>query len=173
MVRNLSFPVPHTHQKSCSCSEKALRATGKVKVGSFPKTCWKLLERQSEQQNVGRGKSRCGKIMRPHGSVRGGLKKRRPKAGSKKMSAGIWYSRKTEEELQQKSPCIKYFSTLLEGCSPYGLCLQYHYHWLRLTLEILAALHSPGDSEIQIGVLQLKLLSSDEAKKITGRCLVL
>lgn len=36
--------------------------------------------------------------------------------------------------------------------------MQCHYHWLRLTLEILAALHVPRDSEIWIWGLQLKLL---------------
>lgn len=49
--------------------------------------------------------------------------------------------------------------------------MQCHYHWLRLTLEILAALHVPGDSEIWIWGLQLKLLSSGEAQKITRMCL--
>lgn len=46
--------------------------------------------------------------------------------------------------------------------------MQYRYHWCRLTLEILAALHVPRDSEIWIWVLQLKLLSSGETQKITG-----
>lgn len=58
-----------------------------------------------------------------------------------------------------------------EGCSPHGLCMQCHYHWLRLTLEILAALHVPRDSEIWTWGLQLKLLSSGEVQKNTRRCL--
>lgn len=49
--------------------------------------------------------------------------------------------------------------------------MQCHYHWLRLTLKILAALHVPRDSEIWIWGLQLKLLSSGEAQKITRMCL--
>lgn len=49
--------------------------------------------------------------------------------------------------------------------------MQYNYHRLRLTLEILAVLHVPRDSEVWIWVLQLKLLSSGEAQKIARRCL--
>lgn len=89
------------------------------------------------------------------------------------MSSGIWYSGKSEEELKQQRCCIKYFITLLEGCSPHGLCVQYHYRWLRLMLEILAALLLPGDWEIWIWVLQLKQLSSGKAEEITqgeGSC---
>lgn len=81
------------------------------------------------------------------------------------MSSGIC-SGKPEEELKQQSCCIKCFSTLLEGCSPYGLCMQYHYHWLRLMLEILAALLLPGDWEIWLWVSQLKQLSSGKAEEI-------
>lgn len=118
-------------------------------------------------RNVGRGRNCCGKIMWPSGRVRGELEKRRLKASFKKLCSGIWYSGKPEEELKQQSCCIKYFSTLLEGCSPYGLCVQYHYRWLGLMLEILAALLLPGDWEIWIWVSQLKQLSSGEAEEIT------
>lgn len=87
------------------------------------------------------------------------------------MSTGILYSRKPEMKLTQVTESLYQVFQHSEGCSPHGLCMQCHYHWLRLTLEILAALHVPRDSEIWTWGLQFKLLSSGEGQKITRMCL--
>lgn len=91
------------------------------------------------------------------------------------MSTGILYSRKPEISnyfsLTQVAESLHQVFQHSERCSPHGLCMQCHYHQLRLTLEILAALHVPRDSEIWIWGLQFKLLSSGEAQKIPRMCL--